>query len=98
MAGVEGKKPAPSVRPGQLALMPPSRPASRRLLEINKLTYRQTDIVQELTGAGGELIQELADLGAQQLQLGCMWVEMQNVLAQPAPELFDGVEPGGVGG
>lgn len=47
--------------------------------------------------AVGELQQESGDLAAQLLEVMAEWVAVDDALTQPTPELFNRVEPGGVG-
>ena len=67
-------------------------------MQVTLLIYRKADIVQQRGRGTGELIQEVADQLAQVVEVGGIRVKVEDVLPQPAPELFDRVEPGGIGG
>src|SRR3954452_6002331 len=59
--------------------------------------YREADIAEEIWGVAFEAGEEVEDEGAEGWEVIGEAVEVQHVLFEPAPELLDGVEPGGVG-
>src|SRR5919202_5119394 len=61
------------------------------------LGYEQADIAEEVIGALGEPLEEGEDLPAELVEFGRPGVEVEDLLLEPAPELLDRVEPGGVG-
>ena len=60
--------------------------------------YWEADVAQEVGGAVLEAGEEVEDEGPERGEVVGEAVEVQHVLLEPAPDLLDGVGPGGVGG
>ena len=67
-------------------------------MNINKLRrYTETDITQEFGRTRSKLVEELDRALAQSLQIVLEAMQMDDFLLELAPELFNGIAPGGIG-
>ncbi len=58
----------------------------------------QANVVQQVTGPMSKLVEKSMDLRQQHRPVISPLMQTQNILAQPTPELFNRIEPVGVGG
>ena len=64
----------------------------------NLIRYCKPHVAQQFYGAFGKLIQEAVDLGAERFEVIGPAMQVGHVLAQFAPEFFNGVAPRGISG
>ena len=60
--------------------------------------FGEADVAKEVRGSGLEAVEEGEDAVAEGREVVGEAMEVEDVLLELAPELLDGVEPGGVGG
>ena len=70
----------------------------RLMIFKNLIRYCKPHVAQQFYGAFGKLIQEAVDLGAERFEVIGPAMQVGHVLAQFAPEFFNGVAPRGISG